>query len=248
MDALARLEPIARPLLRQIDEALETLGAPPAHEVWSLLRQVGATPADAVTAFADLIGADLSGADSLGRDSLGSDSLGSDSLGGGLRAAAGTLRELAEQYAAVAIPAGVPWAGGAGEAYSARAAALASYLHGDDDDTMAGRLATTASYVDDVADWQARSRDRIARALADVLSSAQAVTLRMQSASGSGSGAGRVEAAADVGAHVLAAAADALADGHDVHRAWADRLDELPFRGPLDAGPGRFDTAIRLSH
>ena len=228
MDALARLEPIARPLLRQIDEALETLGAPPAHEVWSLLRQVGATPADAVTAFADLIGA--------------------DSLGGGLRAAAGTLRELAEQYAAVAIPAGVPWAGGAGEAYSARAAALASYLHGDDDDTMAGRLATTASYVDDVADWQARSRDRIARALADVLSSAQAVTLRMQSASGSGSGGGRVEAAADVGAHVLAAAADVLADGRDVHRAWADRLDELPFRGPLDAGPGRFDTAIRLSH
>ena len=233
MDALARLEPIARPLLRQIDEALETLGAPPAHEVWSLLRQVGATPADAVTAFAELTGADSSGA---------------DSLGGDLRAAAGTLRELAEQYAAAAIPAGVPWAGGAGEAYSARAAALASYLHGDDGDSMAGRLAVTASYVDDVAVWQARSRDRIARALADVLSSAQAVTLRMQSASGSGSGAGRVEAAADVGAHVLAAAADALADGHDVHRAWADRLDELPFRGPLDAGPGRFDTAIRLSH
>src|SRR5690242_12645029 len=49
MDALARLAPVARPLLSAVDSALETLGAPPEHEVWTLLRRARATPADAVT-------------------------------------------------------------------------------------------------------------------------------------------------------------------------------------------------------
>ena len=44
MDALARLAPVARPLLRDVDDALATLGAPPEHPVWALLRRVGATP------------------------------------------------------------------------------------------------------------------------------------------------------------------------------------------------------------
>ena len=245
MDALTRLEPVARPLLRQVDEALTTLGAPAEHQVWRLLRQVGATPADAVTIFADLTGAD---------PSVGS-----------LRVAAGALREQADAYLAATIPASVPWAGGAGEAYAARAAALGSHLHGDGPtdghlegrfegpfdgrDSMAGRLAATASYVDEVADWQARSRHRIARVLADVLSSAQAVSLRAATGLGAAPGpSAEVLAAADVGAYVLAAAADALDEGRDLHRAWDERLAELPYRGPVDAGPGRFDATIRLSH
>jgi hypothetical protein len=241
MDALTRLEPVARPLLRQVDEALATLGAPAEHQVWRLLRQVGATPGDAVTIFADLTGADASV--------------------GSLRVAAGALREQADAYLAATIPASVPWAGGAGEAYAARAAALGSHLHGDGPthghregpfdgrDSMAGRLAATASYVDEVADWQARSRYRIARVLADVLSSAQAVSLRAATGLGAAPGpSAEVLAAADIGAHVLVAAADALDEGRDLHRAWDERLAELPYRGPVDAGPGRFDATIRLSH
>jgi hypothetical protein len=245
MDALTQLEPVARPLLRQVDEALATLGAPAEHQVWRLLRQVGATPADSVTIFADLTAADPSG--------------------GSLRVAAGALREQADAYLAASMPASVPWAGGAGEAYAARAAALGSHLYGDGPtdgrlegrfegpvdgrDSMAGRLAAMASYMDEVADWQARSRHRIARVLADVLGSAQAVALRAATGPSAGPGASaEVLAAADIGAHVLVATADAIDEGRDLHRAWDERLAELPYRGPVDAGAGRFDATIRLSH
>jgi hypothetical protein len=53
MDALARVEPVARPLLREVDVALATLGAPADHPVWPLLRRLGVTPADAVAFFAE---------------------------------------------------------------------------------------------------------------------------------------------------------------------------------------------------
>jgi hypothetical protein len=232
MDALARLEPVARPLLRQIDDALATLGAPPGHQVWSLLRQVRATPADAVTAFAEMTEM--------------------TERSGPLRAASEAVRAQVEAYAGATIPASVPWAGGAGEAYADQAAALATHLRGaaspdggDVGDSMTDRLEATASYVDEVAAWQARARGRIARALADVLSSAQAVSLR---AAAGKAGEGAVLAAADAGAHLLAAAADALTDGRDLHHAWSDRLTELPYRAPNDSGPGRFDTAIHLRH
>ena len=238
MDALARLEPVARPLLRQVDEALGTLGAPAEHEVWRLLRQVGATPADAVTGFADLTATMA------------------DPAAGPLRAAAGVLRAQADAYLAAAVPASVPWAGGASEAYLARAASLGAHLHGDRadglaqggrGDSLAGRLAATASYVDEVADWQSRSRDRIARALAAVLASAQTVRLRARTGPGPGS-ATEVSAAADIGAYVLAAAAQALQEGRDLHRGWHERLAELPYHASAEVGSGRFEATIRLHH
>lgn len=241
MDALSRLEPVARPLLTQVDEALATLGAPADHDVWRLLRRVGATPAGAVTFFAALTGSGLQA-----------------SSPASLRRAADTLREQARTFAAVTVPTSVPWAGRAGEAYAAQAVALAGHLHGpagtsrisSDEDSLSSRLVATASYVDDVAGWQGRSRDRIARALAGVLSSAEAVTL---CAAGGlrptpGPAPGEVLAAAEIGAHILAAAADALTDGQELTRAWAPRLAELPYRGPAGGGSGRFDAAIRLVH
>jgi hypothetical protein len=105
--------------------------------------------------------------------------------------------------------------------------------------------------VDEVAGWQARARDRIAHALADVLTSAQAVTLQMSPGLGSpttGVSTQAVGAAADIGAHLLEAAVQALDEGRDLHRGWADRLAELPYRGAPDTGPGRFDATIQLSH
>lgn len=239
MDALAQLEPVARPLLRQVDEALATLGAPAEHEVWGLLRQVGATPGDAVTGFAELTATRA------------------DPAAGPLRVAAGVLRSQADAYLAATVPASVPWAGGAGEAYLASAASLGAHLHGAGradglaqggrGDSLAGRLAATASYVDEVADWQSRSRDRIARTLAAVLASAQTVRLRARTGAGSGS-ATEVSAAADIGAYVLAAAAQALQEGRDLHRGWHERLAELPYHASAEVGSGRVEATIRLHH
>jgi hypothetical protein len=298
MDALSRLEPVARPLLQQVDEVLLRAGAPGDHEIWPLLRRVGVTPGDAVTAVATLAG-------------MG----GGTDFGAALPALADELLRQADGYAAAVVPTRVPWSGGAGQAYAARATALARHLNGSTDhagtgnlragsivgqglyesdygagregyspgraaDNLAGRLRETASYVDDVGDWQRRSRDRIARALATVLSSAQAVSLRASHASpaetaasagsavtgGTAAAAGGaltagsavtagpsvtaptavVVAAADIGAYVLTAAADALTDGDSVYRSWAGRLAELPYRDADDRGPGRFDETIHI--
>jgi hypothetical protein len=218
MDALARLEPVARPLLAAVDRLLGTLGAPADHAVWGQLRAVGGTPADAVGFFARLRPAQL--------------------------AASGSgLRGLERAYAAIDIPVTVPWRGPAGEEYAAYAAALAEHLNGDD--SLAGRAAGSASYVDEVAGWQQRSRDRMARALADVLVSAQAVAVTAHRGAADAS-LDAVIAAADIGAYLLSLAAAAIREGHDLHQSSPAGLSELAFRapaGPRAAGP---DAAIDL--
>jgi hypothetical protein len=230
MDALARLAPVARPLLRQVDNALATLGAPAEHPVWGLLRRVGATPADAVSFFADL-------------------------EPGRLRGAAERLRTRADGYAEAPVPAQLSgWAGSTAEAYATQAAGLAGHLHTG----LAGQLRTSASYVDAVADWYAASRDELARCLADVLGSSQAVTVRSQPlgrgladvvrGGAGGDGLARaVAAAADIGVAVLGVAEDAVARGSDVHRRWASELPELTYRAPAHLEPTR-DATIRLHH
>ena len=128
-------------------------------------------------------------------------------------------------------------------------------------DTMAARIEATASYVDDVADWFERSRWRLARALAEILNSTQAVAVRScpglvggvaemargrgGAADGGSSGVAAVSAAADIGASVLELAAECLARGRDLAQ-HAPRLVELPFAAPV-AGKGRFDAAIHVS-
>jgi hypothetical protein len=124
---------------------------------------------------------------------------------------------------------------------------------------MAGRLGATASYLDDVAAWLVRGRRALAGALAECLGSAEAVALRgapgfgVAHPAGAGSGTGGVapgplgstfggpattpreviRAAADLGAHVLAGAAEILDDGQHVLDVWAGRLDDLPY--PISA-------------
>jgi hypothetical protein len=215
MDALGRLESVARPLLRDVDDALLTLGAPPGHPVWALLRRTGATPTEVVAFFVDAEPQRL-------------------------RSAAGELRDRTGAYAATAIPTGVPWDGGAGEAYTARAHSLDVYLRSD----MTGAMQATASYVEEIARWYERSRDGIARALAEVLGSAQAVTVRTHHAGHPAS----VGAAADIAAHVLSSAAAALDDGRGLAGGWSSRLAEVTFRAPVELGTRRFDAAIHLDH
>jgi hypothetical protein len=228
MDALDRLEPVVRPLLRQVDDALATLGAPAEHAIWGHLRRVGATPADAVTYFADLQPVRL-------------------------RAAAQTMRAQAAGYQAAAVPASPPWQGGAATAYAAHAASLAAHLHGEDG--LAGALRASASYVDDIADWAQRSRDRMARALAEVMASAQAVTVRSQPAlanvlrTGASADLARaVVAAADIGAQLLAVADETVSAGQDVRRAAAATATEVGYRAPALAEPLSSTDVIHLRH
>jgi hypothetical protein len=212
---LGRLEPVARQLLRDVDDALLTLGAPPGHPVWALLRDTGAMPAEVVAFFVD-------------------------AEPHRLRSAARELRDRAGAYAATAIPTGVPWEGGAGEAYTARAHSLNVHLRSD----MTGAMGETASYVEEIASWYERSRDRIARALGEVLSSAQTVTVRTHHAVDPAS----IGAAADIAAHVLAAAASALDDGRDLPGGWISQMVEVTFRAPVETGTHRFDATIHLDH
>jgi hypothetical protein len=226
MDALHRVEPAARGLLARVDAALIAHGAPDDHPLWPLLRRAATPPGQAVAFFA---GADPAP----------------------LRAAAASLRELAQRYAQTPVPTRPAWHGAAGEAYTASAMALASHLGADDadPDSMSGRLAATASYVDDVADWYAHARTAIAAALVEVLGSAQAVEV----CAGPDVTAGVAElarppiaasarpaliAAADIGAHLLAPAVAALDRGRELADRWAQRLAELAFRAPPAAAAG----------
>jgi hypothetical protein len=227
MDALDRLEPVARPLLQAVDSALDQLGAPPDHGVWTLLRRVGASPGDAVAGVA-LLKPEC------------------------LRPAAAALREKAAGYEAVRVPHDIGWLGHAGDSYAVRASALDQHLRGDGSASLAGRLRTSARYLDDVADWQQRSRDRMARALGDVLTSVQAVTMTRY-LGGAGPtlqpGSSRaVTAGADIGVRLLAEAAAALDDGVGVRQRWAGSLAELAFAAPAADGPAPVNATIEMRH
>jgi len=238
MDAFSRIEPVARDLLARVDAALIALGAPADHPIGARLRLLGTTPGDAVAYFAS-----------------------SDPVP--LRAAGAELRGEVREYGSTTIPVSIPWHGRAGEAYANQAAALRAHLGSGSDlapypESLSGRLAATASYVEDVANWLEGSRADIARALADVLTSAQAVIIRSCPALADGLATltllpGRVRgdairAAADVGDHVLATAAESLQAGHDLLGRWRPLLTELPFRAPQLAEPARSDAPIHLHH
>lgn len=234
MDALQRVEPAARGLLARVDAALIAHGAPDDHPLWPLLRRIAATPGQAVAFFAAADPAPL-------------------------RAAAASLRELARRYVETPLPARPTWRGAAGEAYTAVAEALAAHLGtgGDTDpDSMSGRLAATASYVEDVADWYAQARTTIAAALVDVLGCAQAVTIcagpdltagvaELARPSTDAPARPALAAAADIAAHVLAPAVAALERGRELADGWAQRLSELAFHAPPAAAVG-LGTTIEL--
>ncbi len=230
-DALSRLESAGRDLLGRTDAALTTLGAPPEHPIWDWLRTVGATPGDALKFF---VAADPQP----------------------LRTAGSALRRQRDEYVAAGIPASIPWHGAAGEAYARHARALSDHIGTgapDSPPSLCGRMDATASYVDEIADWYEESRKLLARALADALTSAQAVTVRCCAGLAVAGPTTRVPteviaAAADLGAHVLAAAATAHDAGQELMRRWEPRLGELQFQAAVWVGPGRFDATVDLHH
>jgi hypothetical protein len=229
MDALDRVAEPGADLLARVDAALSAAGAPAGHAIWSRLRRLGALPGAAADAVVALRPAPI--------------------------AAAGTaLRTLAREYAdtgaAGAPPAG--WHGVGARAYAGHWAGLSAHLaHGDE--SLAGRLAATAGYADALADWIRETRRALARALATVLGSAQAVALVtgpsvVNDRPGAGQPRGAlatVLAAAEIGVHVLDPLARAYDRAEDLRLVWAPRLVELAHR-PGGAAAVRADSVTRV--
>lgn len=199
MDVLDRVLASGADLLDRIDAALLTLGAPSEHPIWTLTRRVGATPATAVAQIA-----------ALSPDRL--------------REPITALHREAEacRYDAASLPARLDSQGAAAEAYAIRRVDLIARLS-DGSDALAGRLGSTAAYLDDAAGWVESSRRSVASALAACLGSREAVTLRAAPAADHSA----IVAAADLGAHVLGEVARCIDAGWDVQQRWAGRLAEV---------------------
>jgi uncharacterized protein YukE len=223
VDPLARIEPVARPLLQTVDTALGSLGAPPEHPVWGLLREVGATPGDAVTFVSMTVAAQL-------------------------RETAGRLRELGGKYREAASAPVVTWHGQAGDEYAAAVRALDAHLR----DGLVEGIDDTAAYLTEVAQWQERARLELAGALGDVMLSAEAVTLAQARAGGLAQGGpasrATVLAAAEVAVHVLRTIVGVIVDGEALQRRWAEVAVERPMRAAPVVAPAPAATIIEVRH
>jgi hypothetical protein len=214
-DALDRLVGPGIDLLDRVDAALMAYGFPADHPVAGSLRRLGALPGDVLRAISALRPA-------------------------AVRVAGSELRRATERYQRQRdlLAAPVDWTGPAGERFSVHRAALASFI-GDTGDAgelgLVGRLWSTVAYLDSVAEWMERSRSAMARVLADVLGSVEAIRLHTPDTAA---------AAATVGALVLSTAAEAHDAGRAVAERWAGRLDEVPYHPPTVDVPTTGD--IRL--
>lgn len=217
MDALDHLAGPGADLLRRVDTLLGDTGAPAGHPVWPLLRRLRVLPGDALDAVLACRPAPLV-------------------------AAGAATRNAKRAYDEVRVVLAGPgdWRGPAAEAYAARRQALVSYL-GDGPESLAGRMTTTAGYADAVAGWIGRTRGALARTLAEVLGSAEAVTVVTGPAGG---GLSDAAAAAEIGARVLATVAGAYDEVEALSGRWAAELAGVgqspadpPVPGPGGDGP-----------
>ncbi|HEY8534146.1 MAG TPA: hypothetical protein VIL44_09815 [Micromonospora sp.] len=233
MDHLDHLADAATDLLRRVDDTLVEAGAPEHHPIWPLLRRVRALPGEAAAGIFALRPWELAES---GR----------------------ALRRLENGYdeARAALAAPLPWQGPAAEAYRQHRVSLTAALGSDDEWGLAARLDATASYLDDVARWAESSRIELAATLVEVLTSAEAVTVRVADpfadplspswgwwpglttpsaaqASWGGSAVATVgddspaRAAAEIGARVLGVIAECLDRGEEMLRAAMGRLTAL---------------------
>jgi hypothetical protein len=185
MDRLDDLLSTAVPLLKRVDEVLETTGAPADHELWPSLRRVRLLPWDAVQAVAAL-------------------------RPGELADAAPELRADARSYAGVAesLPPPGTWSGDAAEAYDAARRHTADHLSGGPD-SLDERLEASADLADALTDWMRQTRGDLATTLAEVMTSAEGLSLSVAAGPTAPEDA---RAAADVAARVL----ERVADSYDV--------------------------------
>lgn len=203
MDELDRLCGDTGPLLRHVDHILGAAGAPPGHPVWDSLRHVRLLTVDAVAAVTALRPAEVA-------------------------AEAPDLRGRAARYAEVAasLPGPGEWSGDAADAYDAARQRVAAHLGGAAD-SLEKRLEASADLSDALVDWMWRSRSMVAGALAEVLTSAEAVTLAT-SGDTVPVPADAVAAAAAVAARVLRTVADVYDEVADLLAGTADLALVVP--------------------
>ncbi|RKR89797.1 hypothetical protein BDK92_4154 [Micromonospora pisi] len=222
MDPLDHLAGPAADLLGRVDDLLAGAGAPDDHRIWPLLRRLRALPGAVLGEVLVLRPAPFAAA------------------GHAVRAQVGEY-----DHARQRLTGDDPWQGAGAQAYAAHRDALVAYLDGDRPESLTGRLDATASYADAVADWMVRTRYALARTLAEVLGSAEAVAVVTAGRSGDPGPAG--PAAAEIGARVLATVAEAEEQARALLHQWSEVLAELPYRAPAGAGTGRFDTTTRVA-
>jgi hypothetical protein len=183
MDSLDHVMDTAGPLLRRIDELLSGVGAPPDHAVWAEMRRVRLLPGDAAQTVAALRSGDLADASP-------------------------ELRADARGYAGIAeaVPPPGAWSGDAADAYDVARRRTVTHLSGGPD-SLDERLEATADLADAMVDWIGQARADLARTLAEVLGSAQALSLSAD-ATIDPAAAREVMAAADVGRRILQTVAD----------------------------------------
>ncbi|WBB77909.1 hypothetical protein O7606_16745 [Micromonospora sp. WMMD882] len=209
MDRLDRLAEPGLDLLRRVDTLLAA-GVPEAHRVWPLLRRTQALPGEAVRGFLDLHPTPLADAGHATRQ----------------------LVPTYDEVCAALIDQRV-WSGPAAAAYGEARTTLLRYLD-EGPESLVGRLDSTAGYADALADWVDRTRLALARTLADVLGSTEAVTVvaaTMPRLGGppAGASAGPL-AAAEIAARVLAVLSAAYDGAETLLRQWAPSLAESPWR------------------
>lgn len=230
MDRLDRLAEPGLDLLRRVDTLLAA-GAPEGHRVWPLLRRMQVLPGEAVRTFLDLHPAPLADAGHVVRQ---------------------FVRGYDEVCAALTDP--DFWSGPAASAYGEVRGALLKHLD-EGPESLVGRLDSTAGYADALADWVERSRLALARTLAEVLGSAEAVTVvaatmpRFTGASAGTGAAAPVAAgaagtgAAEIAARVLAVLCVAYDGAETLLRQWAPGLAEAAWRPRPTPGPTRFPSS-----
>lgn len=229
MDVLDRVAVPGRDLLSRVDNVLAAGGAPADHPVWPLMRRVGALPGDVLEAFCALSPEQITAA------------------GNAVRGRAGAyVEERADLAASVAA---TTWEGDSAAAFNQRWAALGGYLGSEvaaDAPGLAGRLAATASYLDDVAGWMRSARRDLAHEVATALGSMEAVRVCAPATGDPGQPGRAGPAAATIGAVVLAVADRHAGAAEEVMERWAGRLTDLPFRPSTDP-VGRTGTATRAA-
>lgn len=238
VDSFELVAVAGRDLLARVDRAIERIGAPPAHPVYSLLGHLGIQPGQALELFA------------------GVQPLALTALAAELRALGRAYRdELASPLDSASKRLG--WGGSGYDAFSRHWSALIDHLAGEfpEGESMAHRLEISASYVDALATWYNSGRRAMVHVLVEVLPTREAVTLRGCTQLAGGADAGVPDnsaviatAAAEIAYRVLTAVADVYAAGVDTFlpgpssspeaARWQEYLPALPYRPAVPAPAG----------
>ncbi|MFI9641368.1 hypothetical protein ACIG87_15105 [Micromonospora sp. NPDC051925] len=218
MDPLDRLAEPGLDLLSRVDTLLAA-GAPEAHPVWPLLRRMQLLPGEALRAFLDLHPAPLA-------------------------TAGHAVRRLVRGYddACAALTDQGVWSGPAGASYDEARTALLRHLD-EGPESLVGRLESTAGYADALADWVEGSRLAVARVLAEVLGSTEAVRVRAATAPGAEPAAGG-GAAAEIATRVLSVLGVAYDGAETLLRQWSPSLAESTWRST--GGPSYHGGPLRI--